>query len=75
MVDDVGEAKDPNGRFGKAGPPRNRPTAFGKTRRQLHFGGYRNSGGEFMSILGNIVSSIFHHASTSASAAPAGAPS
>jgi hypothetical protein len=28
-----------------------------------------------MSVLGNIVSSIFHHASSSASAAPAGAPS
>jgi hypothetical protein len=28
-----------------------------------------------MSILGNIVSSIFHHASSPASAAPAGAPS
>ncbi|MFY9840091.1 MAG: DUF3597 domain-containing protein [Xanthobacteraceae bacterium] len=28
-----------------------------------------------MSILGNIVSSIFHHASSSVSAAPAGAPS
>ena len=28
-----------------------------------------------MSVLGNIVSSIFHHASSPASAAPAGAPS